>query len=122
MPHPTDVHVGQRAREARVAKGMTQTDLGDALGLSFQQVQKYEKGTNRIGSSRLWEICKVLDQPITFFFEDLSRGTATAPKPALSSRAIKLAKEIDEISDDTVKTHFLRLIRSYAKSSRVQTG
>ena len=70
MPHPTDVHVGQRAREARVAKGMTQTDLGDALGLSFQQVQKYEKGTNRIGSSRLWEICKVLAQPITFFFED----------------------------------------------------
>ena len=122
MPHPTDVHVGQRAREARVAKGMTQTDLGDALGLSFQQVQKYEKGTNRIGSSRLWEICNVLDQPITFFFEGLSRGTATAPKPALSSRAIKLAKEIDEISDDTVKTHFLRLIRSYAKSSGVQTG
>ena len=122
MPHPTDVHVGQRAREARVAKGMTQTDLGDALGLSFQQVQKYEKGTNRIGSSRLWEICKVLDQPITFFFEDLSHGTATAPKPALSSRAIKLAKEIDEISDDTVKTHFLRLVRSYAKSSGAQTG
>ena len=122
MPHPTDVHVGQRAREARVAKGMTQTDLGDALGLSFQQVQKYEKGTNRIGSSRLWEICKILDQPVTFFFEDLSRGTATAPKPALSSRAIKLAKEIDEISDDTVKTHFLRLIRSYAKTSGVQTG
>ena len=122
MPHPTDVHVGQRAREARLAKGMSQTDLGDALGLSFQQVQKYEKGTNRIGSSRLWEICKVLDQPITFFFEDLSPGTATAPKPALSSRAIKLAKEIDEISDDTVKTHFLRLIRSYAKSSGVQTG
>ena len=122
MPHPTDVHVGQRAREARVAKGMTQTDLGDALGLSFQQVQKYEKGTNRIGSSRLWEICKVLDQPITFFFEDLSHNTATAPKPVLSSRAIKLAKEIDEISDDTVKTHFLRLIRSYAKSSGVQTG
>ena len=115
MPHPTDIHVGQRAREARVAKGMTQTDLGDALGLSFQQVQKYEKGTNRIGSSRLWEICKVLDQPITFFFEDLSHGAASAPKPALSSRAIKLAKEIDEISDDAVKTHFLRLIRSYAK-------
>ncbi len=117
MPHPTDVHVGQRVREARLAKGMTQTDLGNALGISFQQVQKYEKGTNRVGSSRLWEICKVLDQPITFFFEGLSRGAAGDPEPALSSRAIKLAKEIDEISDDNVKTHFLRLVRSYAKSA-----
>ena len=117
MPHPTDVHVGQRVREARLAKGMTQTDLGNALGISFQQVQKYEKGTNRVGSSRLWEICKVLDQPITFFFEGLSRGAASDPEPALSSRAIKLAKEIDEISDDNVKTHFLKLVRSYAKSA-----
>ena len=63
MPHPTDVHVGQRAREARVAKGMTQTDLGDALGLSFQQVQKYEKGTNRtaysaIGAMPYWVISR----------------------------------------------------------------
>jgi transcriptional regulator with XRE-family HTH domain len=117
MPHPTDVHVGQRVREARLAKGMTQTDLGNALGISFQQVQKYEKGTNRVGSSRLWDICKVLDQPITFFFEGLSRGGIGDPEPALSSRAIKLAKEIDEISDDNVKTHFLRLVRSYAKSA-----
>jgi transcriptional regulator with XRE-family HTH domain len=117
MPHPTDVHVGQRIREARLAKGMTQTDLGNSLGISFQQVQKYEKGTNRVGSSRLWEVCKVLDQPITFFFEGLSRGGTGDPEPALSSRAIKLAKEIDEISDDNVKTHFLKLVRSYAKSA-----
>ena len=117
MPHPTDVHVGQRVREARLAKGMTQTDLGNALGISFQQVQKYEKGTNRVGSSRLWEVCKVLDQPITFFFEGLSRGDAGEPEPALSSRVIKLAKEIDEIPDDNFKTHFLKLIRSYAKSA-----
>ena len=61
MVHPTDVHVGRRLREARLAKGMTQTDLGVALGVSFQQVQKYEKGMNRIGSSRLWDICKILD-------------------------------------------------------------
>ncbi|MEK9753341.1 MAG: helix-turn-helix transcriptional regulator [Rhodospirillaceae bacterium] len=117
MPHPTDVHVGQRIREARLAKGMTQTDLGNSLGISFQQVQKYEKGTNRVGSSRLWEVCKVLDQPITFFFEGLGRGSMGEPEPALSSRAIKLAKEIDEISDDNVKTHFLKLVRSYAKSA-----
>jgi transcriptional regulator with XRE-family HTH domain len=117
MPHPTDIHVGRRVREARLAKGMTQTDLGNALGVSFQQVQKYEKGTNRVGSSRLWDMCKVLDQPIVYFFDGLTRGTAGEPEPALSSRAIKLAKEIDEIADDSVKTHFLRLVRSYAKTA-----
>ena len=117
MAHPTDVHVGRRLREARLAKGMTQTDLGNALGVSFQQVQKYEKGTNRIGSSRLWDICTVLDVTVAYFFEGLSRGGKSEPEPALSSRAIKLAKEIDEIRDDDVKTHFLRLVRSYAKSA-----
>ena len=117
MAHPTDVHVGRRVREARLAKGMTQTDLGNALGVSFQQVQKYEKGTNRIGSSRLWDICTVLDVAVAYFFADLSRSGKNEPEPALSSRAIKLAKEIDEIGDDDVKAQFLRLVRLYPKKS-----
>lgn len=116
MPHPTDVHVGRRIREARVAKGMTQTDLGNALGISFQQVQKCEKGTNRVGSSRLWAICAVLDQPITYFFDGLSKVNASEPEPVLSSAAIRLAKEIDGLDDDAVKNQFLRLVRTYAKS------
>jgi len=117
MAHQTDVHVGRRLREARLAKGMTQTDLGNALGVSFQQVQKYEKGTNRIGSSRLWDICTVLEVTVTYFFDGLSRGGRSEPGAKLSSRAIKLAKEIDEIKDEGVKTNFLKLVRSYAKSA-----
>jgi len=115
MPHITDIHVGQKLREARLAKGMSQTELGNALGVSFQQVQKYEKGTNRIGSSRLWDVCTVLTVPVSYFFEGLT-GNKVQEGP-LSTRAIKLAREIDSLADDDVKTHFLRLIRSYAKAS-----
>ena len=117
MAHPTDVHVGKRLREARLASGMTQTELVNALGISFQKVQKYERGTNRIGASRLWDVCKVLDLAVVYFFEGLSRGGKEESQSALSSRAIKLAKAIDEIQNDDVKTHFLRLVRSYTKSA-----
>jgi transcriptional regulator with XRE-family HTH domain len=68
-PHPTDKHVGQRVRMRRLMLGMSQTTLGDALGLTFQQVQKYEKGTNRIGGSRLQHISQILQVPAAFFFE-----------------------------------------------------
>ena len=87
------------------------------MGVSFQQVQKYQKGLGRIGSSRLWDICKVLDVAVIYFFEGLSRGGQEDLQPALSSQAIKLAKAIDEIQNDDVNTHFLRLIRSYTKSA-----
>jgi len=115
MPHPTDIHVGQKVREARIAHGMSQTQLGNALGVSFQQVQKYEKGSNRIGSSRLWDVCRIFNTPVSYFFEGLA-GKQPADDP-LSSRAIKLAREIDQLSNDDVKTHFLKLIRSYSKAS-----
>jgi transcriptional regulator with XRE-family HTH domain len=62
-PHPVDVHVGARVRQRRTLFGMTQTDLADALGLSFQQIQKYEKGTNRVGASRLYDLSRVMTCP-----------------------------------------------------------
>jgi len=68
-PNPIDKHVGSRVRMRRVLVGMSQERLGEALGLTFQQVQKYEKGTNRIGASRLQQISKVLGMPVEFFFE-----------------------------------------------------
>ncbi len=66
-----DVHVGARVRMRRTLLGMTQTNLGDALGLTFQQVQKYERGANWIGSSRLFDLARVLDVPVEFFFEEM---------------------------------------------------
>lgn len=71
-PNPIDVHVGTRVRLRRVALGMSQEKLGEALGLTFQQVQKYERGANRIGSSRLYDLSWVLNVPINFFFDDMS--------------------------------------------------
>src|ERR687886_2352058 len=70
-PHPTDVHVGARVRLRRTLLGMSQEKLGEALGLTFQQVQKYERGANRIGASRLFDLSRVLDVPIGFFFDDM---------------------------------------------------
>ena len=70
-PNPIDVHVGKRLRLRRTLLGMSQERLGELLGLTFQQVQKYERGVNRIGSSRLFELGQILDVPVSFFFDDL---------------------------------------------------
>jgi transcriptional regulator with XRE-family HTH domain len=70
-PSPIDVHVGSRIRLRRTLMGMSQERLGEALGLTFQQVQKYERGVNRVGASRLFDLSRVLDVPISFFFDDM---------------------------------------------------
>jgi len=72
-PNPIDVHVGSRLRLRRMLVGMSQEKLGDRMGLTFQQIQKYEKGANRIGASRLYHLSRILDVPVQFFFEDASR-------------------------------------------------
>lgn len=115
MAHPTDIYVGRRLRLARLTKGLTQTELGNLLNLSFQQVQKYESGKNRIGSSRLWDLAMILGVSISYFFDGLERRDASPPLEEISERAIRLAKEIDAIPDETTKRHFLNLIRSYRK-------
>ena len=76
-PHPTDVHVGSRVRLRRNMMGLSQEKLGEAIGLTFQQVQKYERGANRIGASRLHELSQVLDVPVDFFYDE--RDPVRAP-------------------------------------------
>ncbi|MEM8570674.1 MAG: helix-turn-helix transcriptional regulator [Pseudomonadota bacterium] len=98
MKHPVDVHVGKRVRHRRWMVGMTQQQLGDIVGIKFQQIQKYETGMNRISASRLWDIAQALDVSISFFFEgfedeaveevsfsapDIQRGDLLADKEAL---------------------------------------
>ncbi len=73
-PHPIDVHVGSRVRLRRTLLGMNQTQLGEKLGLSFQQIQKYENGANRISASRLYQMTRILDVPVSFFFDGLDKG------------------------------------------------
>src|SRR6202030_3641637 len=77
-PNPIDVHVGTRVRLRRTLLGMSQEKLGDSIGLTFQQVQKYERGANRIGASRLLELARILDVPIAFFFDDTDPVRAPA--------------------------------------------
>src|ERR1700734_248682 len=87
-PSPIDIHVGSRIRLRRTLLGMSQEKLGDALGLTFQQVQKYERGTNRIGASRLYHLSRVLDVPVEFFFEDFDHAQLQAGDfPGLSESA-----------------------------------
>src|SRR5277367_5561364 len=78
-PSPIDIHVGSRIRLRRTLLGMSQERLGDALGLTFQQVQKYERGVNRVGASRLFDISRVLDVPISYFFDDMPEGMSDSP-------------------------------------------
>ncbi len=75
-PNPVDVHVGARVRLRRTLLGMSQEKLGEAIALTFQQVQKYERGANRIGSSRLFDLSRVLDVPIEYFFGDMPAAVA----------------------------------------------
>src|ERR687896_2738611 len=83
FPNPMDVHVGSRIRLRRTLLGMSQERLAEAIGLTFQQVQKYERGANRIGASRLFDLSRVLDVAVSFFFEDMPDSVA-ARSPALT--------------------------------------
>jgi len=110
--HPIDVHVGERLREARKEFGMSQTALGELVDLSFQQIQKYEKGKNRIGSSRLWEFCGILNQEITYFFEGLDDApTAPIVDPDTRRTRTELAALIDAGIPPHVIGRFLALVR-----------
>ncbi|MEM0990752.1 MAG: helix-turn-helix domain-containing protein [Pseudomonadota bacterium] len=81
MKHPVDVHVGQRVRQRRWMIGMTQQQLGNKVGIKFQQIQKYETGTNRISASRLWDIASALDVPVSFFFKGLENDLEDGAVP-----------------------------------------
>jgi transcriptional regulator with XRE-family HTH domain len=111
-PNPVDVYVGARVRLRRTLLGMSQEKLGEAIGLTFQQVQKYERGANRIGSSRLYDLSRVLDVPIGFFFDDMPASIA-ASSPA---QARGMAEEPSSYElDPMAKRETLELVRAYYK-------
>ncbi len=113
IPSPVDVHVGARVRLRRKLLGMTQTGLGDALGLTFQQVLKYEKGANRISASRLFDLSRVLDVSIEHFFEDMSPEVADSSLAARKSGKAKKPPSYEP--DPMVKRETLELVRAYYK-------
>jgi transcriptional regulator with XRE-family HTH domain len=128
--NPMDVHVGARVRLRRMLLGMSQEKLGEHLGLTFQQVQKYEKGVNRIGASRLFELARVLGVPVQFFYDEAPAGAQNAPQAApgfaeqpgesyvvefLGTReGLELNKAFARISDPRVRRSIVELVRSLA--------
>ena len=90
-PNPTDKHVGGRIRMRRIMLGMSQTDLGNAVAVTFQQVQKYEKGTNRVSASRMQQFAKILDVPVSFFFDGAPAANVVGAKLSGNGAATTLA-------------------------------
>lgn len=128
VPNPIDKYVGSRVRMRRMLIAMSQEKLGDALNLTFQQVQKYEKGINRIGASRLQQIAQILSVPVDFFFEGSPQmdapdgGFSEAPSSAYvadflsTSEGIHLIKAFIQIKDNKVRRHIVDLVTSIAGS------
>jgi transcriptional regulator with XRE-family HTH domain len=113
-PSPIDVHVGSRIRLRRTLLGMSQERLGEALGLTFQQVQKYERGVNRVGASRLFDLSRVLDVPISFFFDDMPDALTTSFGVPASRRSTSYSESHDGFGDDTLnRRETLELVRAY---------
>jgi transcriptional regulator with XRE-family HTH domain len=125
-PNPIDKHVGSRVRMRRMMLSMSQEKLGDALGLTFQQVQKYEKGTNRIGASRLQQISNILQVPVAFFFEGAPTlqaqgdGFKEAPSPAFvsdflaTSEGLALTKAFMRIKEAKLRRRIVDLVEEIA--------
>ena len=126
-PNPVDVQVGARLRLRRTSVGMSQEKLGEHLGITFQQIQKYEKGTNRIGASRLKHICDVLSVPASYFLDnldDLSGAPGGLQEPGSefvhdgqnSTETMQLTRAFSRIADPKVRRRVLDLVRSLGAS------
>jgi transcriptional regulator with XRE-family HTH domain len=127
-PNPIDIHVGSRIRLRRTMLGMSQEKLGESLGITFQQIQKYEKGTNRVGASRLQNISSILNVPVSFFFEDapgehsgaLTGGMSEASSSNYvvdflsSSEGLQLNRAFVKITDPKVRRKVVELVKALA--------
>ncbi|GBF26323.1 hypothetical protein MnTg02_01361 [bacterium MnTg02] len=125
-PNPIDVHVGSRVKLRRMLVGMSQEKLGDKMSLTFQQIQKYEKGANRIGASRLYQLAKILDVPVQFFFEEAARLDPDQGQPGFaedggenflvefvnSREGLELNKSFVRIADPKIRRRVIDLVRS----------
>jgi transcriptional regulator with XRE-family HTH domain len=122
-PDPVDIHVGKSIRIFRMAKRLSQTDVGKALGITFQQVQKYEKGSNRVGSSRLAKLAQILDVPINRFFEDGGKAVQGASGGIVidllsKPYALRMLKALADVPENKTRLALVELTESIAKGKR----
>lgn len=138
-PHPVDVHVGARLRMRRCLMNLSQEKLAEAIGLTFQQIQKYERGTNRISASRLYQFSKILEVPVSFFYENYA-GTANLAQPSFSlsdneqegysideevmekKETLELIRVYYSITDPKMRKDLLRMIKTMADNIRQGGG
>lgn len=107
MSHPVDVHVGRKLKQIRTMRRLSQTDVAKQLNLSFQQIQKYEIGSNRIAASRLYELARILGVPTSYFFEGLEGTNQPSGK---SDPSMEIVAAIASIQDDTLKSRIVTFI------------
>jgi transcriptional regulator with XRE-family HTH domain len=132
QPNPIDIHVGSRVRLRRMMLGMSQERLGESIGITFQQIQKYEKGTNRIGASRLQHIARVLSVPVSFFFEDAPGASVEQPAGMAepksthyvvdflsSAEGLQLNKAFIRIKEPKLRRRIIDLVRALAGEEEV---
>lgn len=134
-PNPVDIHVGSRVRLRRTLLGLSQEKLGEAVGLTFQQIQKYERGANRIGASRLFEFSRILDVPVSFFFDDMpdvvpgeeSQGAwglgdqsqaSLEPDPLTRRETLELVRAYYRIGDPQVRKRLFELAKSLGNAEQ----
>ncbi len=129
--HPVDVHVGARMRQRRTLLGMSQEKLGTAVGLTFQQIQKYERGSNRIGSSRLFEFAKVLDVPVSYFFDEMPSNALSAVRCRAAARRAVSEKpdtvragegSADQAGDPRTRPRLLQDSREQGAQAHLRNG
>jgi transcriptional regulator with XRE-family HTH domain len=122
-PHPVDKHVGERVRTRRIMLQMSQQTLAKKLALTFPQIQKYEKGTNRIGASRLHQISEILDVPVSFLFEGLPEPKSRLSRQRLpqylvefmqTAQGRRLGVALHRISDKKLRNHIVQLVETIA--------
>jgi len=120
MAHPVDVHVGQKLKQIRTLRRYSQTDVANKLGLSFQQIQKYEIGSNRIAASRLFELAQIFDLSPAYFFDGLSEGAQsdTAPRDP----GMEIVNALASIRDETVKTRIVTFIEDVSGMTVARQG
>lgn len=112
-PDPIDIHVGQRMRLRRTMLGKSQDQMARALGVSFQQVQKYERGTNRISASRLFDVSRFLNVPVSYFFEDLTRDAVAARDEEVKVHFAGDEADLGDEDDPMKRTESLELVQTY---------
>ena len=107
---PIDIHIGSRLRTGRVLAGMSLNELADAIGVSFQAVQKYECGENRLSVRRLYEVASALKRPIRFFFDELEANPAAPEKTDFTRDEIELVRHFRQISNETIRDHLRQMV------------